>query len=255
LYQQRNDFQKTGDEQNAMDSEAVNDRLRRVKMLASLAKRWGVELDRRYAVNLPSQYKGFAAIDCGRANNVLSGSRNNRKLIAFDYEYHYEGPVRHMSVLAIGMLVECPDLRIRPGKRIDTPPNLIQFESDEFNRRFCIQGPDRQFAYDVINPQVMEYLLTQGQWWRLELLGAWLMVTNADCEYAVPSLKKGGGNEWERRRYEAALVLAEGVLDRVPEFVWKDWKADGKEMENFLPREHAPGTAAKHLTEKPGTSE
>ena len=35
----------------------------------------------------------------------------------------------------------------------------VKFEFAEFSRRFCVRSADKKFAYDVCNPQMMEYLL------------------------------------------------------------------------------------------------
>jgi hypothetical protein len=35
----------------------------------------------------------------------------------------------------------------------------IEFESAEFSRIYCVRSGDKRFAYDVCNPQMMEYLL------------------------------------------------------------------------------------------------
>ena len=35
----------------------------------------------------------------------------------------------------------------------------IKFESAEFSKTFCVRSPDKKFAYDVCNTQMMEYLL------------------------------------------------------------------------------------------------
>jgi hypothetical protein len=35
----------------------------------------------------------------------------------------------------------------------------IKLESAEFSRVYCVRSGDKRFAYDVCNPQMMEYLL------------------------------------------------------------------------------------------------
>jgi hypothetical protein len=37
----------------------------------------------------------------------------------------------------------------------------INFESEEFSRRFRVKSPDKKFAYDVIHPRMMEFLLAE----------------------------------------------------------------------------------------------
>ncbi|MCA8970415.1 MAG: hypothetical protein KDC95_11545 [Planctomycetes bacterium] len=36
----------------------------------------------------------------------------------------------------------------------------IDFESDEFSRRFYVKSSDKRFAYDVLHPRMMEFLLS-----------------------------------------------------------------------------------------------
>jgi hypothetical protein len=38
----------------------------------------------------------------------------------------------------------------------------IDFESAEFSKRFHVKSPDKKFAYDVIHPRTMEFLLSSG---------------------------------------------------------------------------------------------
>ena len=57
-----------------------------------------------------------------------------------------------------------PELLIRREGMFDALKNLfgfddIDFESAEFSRRFCVKSPDRRFAYDVIHPRMIEFLL------------------------------------------------------------------------------------------------
>ena len=57
-----------------------------------------------------------------------------------------------------------PDLLIRPEGMFDKIAGVlgfddIDFESAEFSRRFHVSSPDKRFAYDVIDPRMMEFLL------------------------------------------------------------------------------------------------
>lgn len=60
--------------------------------------------------------------------------------------------------------VRVPDLLIRREGMFDSIKNLfgfddIDFESAEFSRRFFVKSSDKRFAYDVIHPGMMEFLL------------------------------------------------------------------------------------------------
>ena len=54
----------------------------------------------------------------------------------------------------------------------------IELESEEFNRRFRITCDDRRFASALIDPRLMDWLLTEGTSdLRIELLGEWALCT------------------------------------------------------------------------------
>ncbi len=57
-----------------------------------------------------------------------------------------------------------PDLLIRREGMFDKLAGAfgfddIDFESAEFSKRFHVKSPDKKFAYDVIHPRMMEFLL------------------------------------------------------------------------------------------------
>ena len=57
-----------------------------------------------------------------------------------------------------------PGLLIRREGMADLVKNTfgfddIDFESAEFSRRFCVRSADRRFAYDVVHPAMMQFLL------------------------------------------------------------------------------------------------
>src|SRR5204862_1433100 len=57
-----------------------------------------------------------------------------------------------------------PDLLIRPEGFFDKLAAMIgfsdiNFESAEFSRRFLVKSSDKKFAYDVIDPRMMDFLL------------------------------------------------------------------------------------------------
>jgi len=103
------------------------------------------------------------------AFNVLRGSYHDQSLFVFDYHCQTgSGKNTQEHNLTMLMLVFkeiFPQLTIGPenlGLKIAEAfgvANDIQFESAEFSRKFCVRSPDKKFAYDVCNPQMIEYLL------------------------------------------------------------------------------------------------
>ena len=56
------------------------------------------------------------------------------------------------------------DLLIRPEGMFDRLAGVfgfddIDFESAEFSRGFHVKSPDKRFAYDVVHPRMMEFLM------------------------------------------------------------------------------------------------
>ena len=103
-----------------------------------------------------------------RAYNIMDGNYKGRPLRCFDYKYTVgSGKDSHTYYLTCAMLeapIPFPSLTIRPEGFLDHLGHVIgiediQFESDEFNRKFNVKCPDRKFAFDVIPQATMAYLL------------------------------------------------------------------------------------------------
>lgn len=113
-----------------------------------------------------------------QARNVMTGWHDGRPFLGFDYVYYTtetdtdsEGrttrrEVAHpYSVLGLRVGADVPRLDVTPenffGRAVGKLLNRdIQLESEEFNRAFTVWSPDRKFAYDMLHPRCMEYLLT-----------------------------------------------------------------------------------------------
>ncbi len=128
----------------------------------------------------PSKNKDFVAgwgflsrlsQGCDRyAFNVLRGTYQGQTLFAFDYHFQtQEGKSTHEHLGTILMLIvneAFPQLTIGPenlGLKIAEALGVasdINFESAKFSRKYCVRSPDKKFAYDVCNPQMIDYLLT-----------------------------------------------------------------------------------------------
>jgi len=103
------------------------------------------------------------------AIHILRGTYKEEKLFVFDYRFQTgSGKSRQDHNCTMLMLVfkqVFPQLTIGPenfGLRIAEAVGLandIKFESGEFSRKFCVRSPDKKFAYDICNPQMIDYLL------------------------------------------------------------------------------------------------
>lgn len=79
----------------------------------------------------------------------------------------------------------------------------IDFESSEFSRRFYVASSDRRFAYDVIHPRMMEFLLETDP-------------SCVDIEYGWLCMTRGQ-SRWKPEQFSHALSWADAFLSRWPE--------------------------------------
>lgn len=164
-----------------------------------------------------------------RAENVLTGEYDGRGFVAFDYVYHTTETSTdangHTSsheeshtfgVVALDVGATFPPLQVSPegmfGRLVGRLTNRdIELESEEFNRAFTVTCPDRKLASDVLHPRMMEYLLGhRDSDFRFD--GSWLL-----------SVETG---QARLEQVEPRLAVIDGVLDNVPEFVWREVRGE-----------------------------
>jgi len=105
------------------------------------------------------------------AFNILRGTYHDQSLFIFDFHYQTgSGKNTQEHDLTMLMLVfkeVFPQITITPGGEnmltkmasVFGGQDDIKFESAEFSRAFSVRSQDKRFAYDVCNPQMIEYLL------------------------------------------------------------------------------------------------
>lgn len=148
---------------------------RRRQELAALAAQLGLRFtaaDRR-GFDEAFRHSVFSTGRSRRAYNIVDG-RLEVAGAAFDVtmgDYRYtvqQG--KHSTTYRFSFLIMrppwpgVPDLEIRPehlGDKIMGAIGFddIDFESEEFSRKFMVQSRDKRFAYAVVHPRMMEYLL------------------------------------------------------------------------------------------------
>jgi hypothetical protein len=179
----------------------------------------------RYATHDHSLVNRFQGSPFGQghgraASNVIYGEHDGRAMVAFDYQYtttsgsgkDRKSTTHHCSVLALSMGVTMPALSVQPegifGRVIGRLTNTdIEMESEDFNRAFTVRCPSRKFAFDILHPQMIETLM---QWpdlgWRFER-DSMLVIRNG--RHSIEEV-------------DAKIHLMDAIIDRIPEFVWKE---------------------------------
>jgi len=143
----------------------------RANALASAASHLGLTYEPWDPFNLPFKFEGLKAFGRGieeRVYNVLHGQAGFGYVILCDYSYTVaEGKEKHTHYRSYGLLsteMTFQHLELRPENFLDRVSALagindINFESEEFNRKYFVRSKDRKFAYDIINPKMIDYLL------------------------------------------------------------------------------------------------
>jgi hypothetical protein len=158
----------------------------------------------------------FRAGDGREVTNVMWRAEGTARV--FDYRYYKERVDQEGRRTQTWYPSSCatarhngswPDLRILRERIVDRAlvtvglPD-IQLESEEFNRSFIVQCRDAKFATDLLDPQMMELLLSAKGKVDVTLMGRFVLLTAKQLAPAeLPWL----------------LGLAEGFVERVPPVV------------------------------------
>ncbi len=103
-----------------------------------------------------------------------------------------------------------PDLLIRREGVLDKIAGAlgfddIDFESEAFSRRFCVKSSDKKFAYDVISPKMIEFLMA-GSPPAIHLVGGAMCLTD-------------GSRRWEPAEFESRLDWLKRFFSLWPEYL------------------------------------
>lgn len=159
-------------------------------------------------------------------DHVLWGTWRDTKLQAFDYWYYTESTdsqgrrsrsYRRFSGVVIEVPAAFPYLTMaREGLFTRLADHLgmedIEFESPEFNRRYNVKAGERQFAYELIDGRMLEWLVGFDQGLAFEVMG------NRVLAYG-PRVKPSG--------LLALIGTAAMFRDRIPPVAWSLYPVAG----------------------------
>ena len=152
---------------------------RREELLA-LAHGLGLSFDPDSNSDFDDRFRQFSIFRKGRSRkafNTLHGSltigEDDHQVLMGDYRYTVDsgsGKNKSSKTYRLSYLVvdiskyAFPKLLIRPENFMDKVAGAIgfddiDFESDEFSRNFYVSSSDKRFAYDLIDPRMMEFLM------------------------------------------------------------------------------------------------
>lgn len=198
---------------------------KRREALAALAQQLGWRFSPDRDSSHDSRYSHFEIFRRGHsryAYNILEGAIDvdGASCYAQMGDFHYKvtsgsGKHRRTSTYRFSYLIMhlpwmTQALVIRPEGFFDKVAGFfgfddIDFESEEFSRRFCVKSPDKRFAYDVIDARMMEYLLA----------GRPRMI---DIESGRLCLSDGSGR-WDPAEFGSAVECVKTFMANWPEHV------------------------------------
>ena len=152
---------------------------KRLAELRELAARLGFTFDPGDDQGHDDEYAQFAIFQRGHSRAAFATLRGELELfgrpcavVAGDYRYKTDsgsGKNRSTTTHTFSFLIvhppwPSPSLVIRPEGVFDKLKGAfgfddIDFESEQFSRAFWVQSDDKRFAYDVLHPRMMEFLL------------------------------------------------------------------------------------------------
>jgi len=199
---------------------------KRREAMAKLARYWGLNFHADKDWDMQDRFPQFKCLrqgdDC-YAYNIIHGRLHDRDVMAFDY--HYETESRdskgkrtthnhYFSAMVVDAELPLKPLIIRPEEFFDRIGEWfgfddIDFESSEFSRKFYVKSPDKKWAFDVIHQETMEFML-KSPTFTIEFGGGRVMAYRNDT--------------LALREFQAALVVIEGILDRLPDYLLRELK-------------------------------
>jgi hypothetical protein len=192
---------------------------KRRQEVQALAQKWGFAFYPKDPWNLPMWYTRLDLFNHGRskrAENVMSGEVDGRTVVAFDYRYTTgsgkNSHTHHHQAVVFLLPIEAPAVRMRPESVFDRVASWvgwddIDFESDEFSRRYHVASEDRRFAYDLLHARLIDYLLRCGTAPHMETAGVFLLLYD-----------KGHG---EVQNFERLIQIGQTVVNMIPDYVLK----------------------------------
>lgn len=195
---------------------------KRREAMAALASELGADFKPARDHTLDERYRQFPVFRTGSGRTATNTIRGTTSIGAWrasftmgDYQYTVQqGKHSHTYHLSYFLLHlpfgQVPDLSIRRENLLDRIAGTIgfddiDFESEEFSSRFHVQSSDKRFAWDVIHPRMMEWLM-EIEPPPLELAGGTLLLSR-------------GTRRWTPDEFRAHLTWAREFLARWPEHV------------------------------------
>ena len=165
-----------------------------------------------------SRMQPFGVGHSKRATDVLAGRYDGHSALSFTYRWTTGSGKNQTTqtahVVGVVLPTYLPTVELTPeglGARLAKLVGAqdIQFESEDFNRKFRVASSDPKVAHAIVHPRLMERMLradADGCTWRIE--GTWIL------SWAT------GPTDLDRLATRLGLLSA--VVRSIPRHVWLD---------------------------------
>jgi hypothetical protein len=122
--------------------------------------------------------------------NMMVGAQGGQDITVLDYSCKSSpgrgSTFRYLCAL-VDMSPECPKTEVAPHTLATRTADIVgvervDLEYESFSRRYRVQSSNRKFAVALIDPPMIEWLLTQRASTHFELGGAWVMSVGANVD-------------------------------------------------------------------------
>ena len=203
---------------------AYQQQQKRIAGLTALARKLGWQFDSGRDYSHEDEYSQFAVFHRGHSRYAYNGLRGTMDVGGQTYrakmgDYHYRitsgsGKSRSTRTYTFSYLIvdlpyaRVPNLYLREEGIFDALAGFlgfddIDFESAEFSKRFHVKSRDKKFAYDVIHPGMMEFLLAREP-------------PTVDIEQSQCCLVDGNDTCWSAAEFEGRLDWARQFFELWP---------------------------------------
>jgi hypothetical protein len=189
---------------------------KRRKELAEWAISKGLTFDAQKDGFFDSKYPNFNCLQKGHsryAYNMMEGTLAGRGFLGCDYHYvvgHGRSSTTYnISLVIVKSPILLKPLFIRHENFLDKFAefvgfNDIDFESSEFSKKFFVKSPDKKWAYDIIHPRMMEFLMASPEF---------------SIQFDTLSVIVYRDTTFSTADFEAAAEFVNGVFERIPDYV------------------------------------
>lgn len=149
-----------------------------------------------------------------RAKHVMTGEHNGRPLVVFEHIWVTGSgdnrQTHYAMVCALQLRRSFPKLTVgREGVFSSIARKIgvkdIELESDDFNREYKVKCDDRKFAYDVLHPRFMQ----------------WMLSTQADMfTISGQYLARASSMRLKEEYVDQQIAYLDAIVDRIPSFVF-----------------------------------